>query len=70
MMSIVFKITQNAFREFTLAEVLLMAAINQLEAKRKADGDEEPERTISGRKRLRSPSLRAQQEQSSMRSQR
>jgi hypothetical protein len=28
-------ITQNTFRDFTLAEVLLMAAINQLEAKRK-----------------------------------
>ena len=31
-----FKITQNTFRDFTLAEVLLMVAINQLEAKRKA----------------------------------
>ena len=35
-----FKITQNTFRYFTLAEVLLMAAINQLEAKRKAGGNE------------------------------
>ena len=35
-----FKITQNTFRDFTLAEVFLMAAINQLEAKRKAGGDE------------------------------
>jgi hypothetical protein len=40
MMSIVFKITQNTFRDFTLAEVLLMAAMNQLEAKRKAGRDE------------------------------
>ncbi len=30
-----FKITQNTLRDFTLAEVLLMAAMNQLEAKRK-----------------------------------
>jgi len=30
-----FKITQNTLRHFTLAEVLLMAAINQLEAKQK-----------------------------------
>jgi hypothetical protein len=36
-----FKITENTFRDFTLAEVLLMAAINQLEAKRKAGGNEE-----------------------------
>ena len=35
-----FKITQNTFRDFTLAEVLLMAAMNQLEAKRKALGNE------------------------------
>lgn len=35
-----FKITQNTFRDFTLAEVLLMAAINQLEAKRKLGGNE------------------------------
>jgi len=35
-----FKITENTLRGFTLAEVLLMAAINQLEAKRKALGNE------------------------------
>ncbi len=35
-----FKITQNTLRDFTLAEVLLMAAINQLEANRKADKNE------------------------------
>jgi len=35
-----FKITQNTLRGFTLAEVLLMAAMNQLEVKRKAFGDE------------------------------
>jgi hypothetical protein len=31
-----FKITRNTLRGFTLSEVLLMAAMNQLEAKRKA----------------------------------
>ena len=30
-----FKITQNSIRRFSLAEVLLFAAINQVEAKRK-----------------------------------
>jgi hypothetical protein len=35
-----FKITQNTLRGFTLAEILLMAAMNQLEAKRKAFGNE------------------------------
>ena len=35
-----FKITQNTLRGFTLAEGLLMAAMNQLEAKRKAFGNE------------------------------
>ena len=35
-----FKITQNTLRNFTLAEVLLMAAMNQLEAKQKAGRDE------------------------------
>ena len=35
-----FRITQNTLRGFTLAEVLLMAAMNQLEAKRRAFGDE------------------------------
>ncbi len=30
-----FKITQNTVRDFTLAEVLLMAAMNELESKRK-----------------------------------
>ncbi len=38
--SVMFKITQNTLRGFTLAEVLLMAAMNQLEAKRKAFGNE------------------------------
>jgi len=36
-----FKIKQNTLRGFTLAEVLLMAAMNQLEAKSKAFGNEE-----------------------------
>jgi hypothetical protein len=35
-----FKITQNTLRGFTLAQVLLMAAMNLLEAKRKAFGHE------------------------------
>lgn len=35
-----FKITQNTLRDFTLAEVLLMAAMNQLEANRQAFGNE------------------------------
>jgi hypothetical protein len=39
--SVMFKITQNTVRGFTLAEVLLMAAMNQLEAKRKAFGNDE-----------------------------
>jgi hypothetical protein len=34
-----FKITQNTLRNFTLAEVLLMVAMNQLEAKRKPVGN-------------------------------
>lgn len=32
-----FKITQNTVHYFTLAELLLMAAMNQLEAERKVD---------------------------------
>ena len=36
MMSVMFKITQNTLRSFTLTEVLLMAAMNQLETKQKA----------------------------------
>ena len=39
-MSVMFKITQNTLRDFTLAEVLLMAAMNQLEANRKGGGSE------------------------------
>jgi hypothetical protein len=33
--SVMFKITENTVRGFTLAEVLLMAAMNQLEVERK-----------------------------------
>lgn len=40
MLSSMFKITQNTLRDFTLAEVLLMAAMNQLEAKRKVGAGE------------------------------
>jgi len=36
-----FKITQNTLRSFTFAEVLLMAAMNQLEAKSKPLENEE-----------------------------
>jgi hypothetical protein len=39
--SVMFKITQNTVSGFTLAEVLLMAAMNQLEAKRKAFANDE-----------------------------
>ena len=35
MISVMFKITQNTVRNFTLAEILLMAAMNELEAKRR-----------------------------------
>ncbi len=35
-----FKLTQNTLRYFTLAEILLMVAMNQLEAKRKVGGNE------------------------------
>ncbi len=31
-----FKITQNTIHRFSLAEILLMAAMNEMEAKRKA----------------------------------
>jgi len=31
-----FKITQNTIKRFTLAEILLMAAMNEIEAKRMA----------------------------------
>jgi hypothetical protein len=39
MMSVMFKITQNTLRDFTLAEILLMAAMNQIEAKRRIGGN-------------------------------
>ena len=37
MASAMFKITQNTLDYFTFAEVLLLAAMNQVEAKQKAD---------------------------------
>jgi len=40
MAAVMFKITENTLRGFTLAEVLLMAAMNQLEARRKVGGNE------------------------------
>ena len=39
MISVMFKITQSTLRDFTLTEVLLMAAMNQLEAKRNVGGN-------------------------------
>jgi hypothetical protein len=35
-MSIMFKITQNTIQRFSLAEILLMVAMNEIEAKGKA----------------------------------
>lgn len=41
-----FKITANTIKGFTLAEILLMAAMNEIEAKRKAPATvNNPERT-------------------------
>jgi hypothetical protein len=37
MMSIMFKITKNTIHHFSLAEILLMAAMNEIESKRKAE---------------------------------
>jgi len=37
-MSIMFKITQNTIRQFTLAEILLMAAMNEINAKQRTFG--------------------------------
>jgi hypothetical protein len=34
-----FKITQNTINAFTLAEILLMAAMNEIVAKRKTEAD-------------------------------
>ena len=43
---LMFKITQNTIKAFTLAEILLMAAMNEIEAKRKASSTmSKPERT-------------------------
>jgi len=36
MAAVMFKITQNTINRFTFAEILLMAAMNEIEAKRKA----------------------------------
>ncbi|HTT18271.1 MAG TPA: hypothetical protein VMG82_04970 [Candidatus Sulfotelmatobacter sp.] len=40
MAPVMFKITQKTLRDFTFAEVLLMAAMNQLEATRKVGRNE------------------------------
>jgi hypothetical protein len=37
MMSSMFKITKNTIHHFSLAEILLMAAMNAIESKRKAE---------------------------------
>jgi len=43
---VMFKITQNTIRRFSLKEILLMAAMNEIEAKRKASAKGiDPERT-------------------------
>jgi len=43
---LMFRITQNTIKGFTLAEILLMAAMNEIEAKRKAPAMvNNPERT-------------------------
>ena len=43
---LMFKITQNTIKGFTLAEILLMAAMNEIEAKRKDSSTvSNPERT-------------------------
>jgi hypothetical protein len=34
--AVMFKITENTINRFTFAEILLMAAMNEIEAKRKA----------------------------------
>jgi hypothetical protein len=50
MVSIMFKITQNTVHHFSFAEILLMTAMNEIEAKRKASATvSNPERTRSGR---------------------
>jgi len=42
-----FKITQNTIHRFSLAEILLMAAMNEMEATRKASATvSNPKRTI------------------------
>ena len=43
---LMFKITQNTIKAFTLAEILLMAAMNEIEAKRRTSSTaSNPERT-------------------------
>ena len=43
---LMFKITQNTIKGFTLAEILLMAAMNEIEARRKASSTvSNPQRT-------------------------
>ena len=44
MRSLMFKITRNTINGFTLAEILLMAAMNEIEAKRKGFGHGEQSR--------------------------
>jgi hypothetical protein len=49
MMSMMFKITQNTIHHFSLAETLLMAAMNEIEATQKALGRAEQSRRGSTR---------------------
>jgi len=52
MMSIMFKITRNTIQRFSLEEVLLMAAMNEVEGKRKGvceTGQPRPEQPGVGR---------------------
>jgi len=47
-MSVVFKITQNTIHCFSLAEILLMAAMNEIEAKQKSLAAVEQSRVNQG----------------------
>lgn len=47
MMSIMFKITQNTTQHFSLAEILLMAAMNEIEAKLKLSDAQKQSKAIS-----------------------
>lgn len=48
MMSSMFKITQNTIRRFSLTEILLMAAMNEVEAKQKSSASGSNPKGFSG----------------------